>query len=205
MVSPNNAYEHPPTVATLAPVPLRTLLPLSEPSSSEAPALPSSPRQPSFSGKYKLSTHLVPSAHPRSTPDTPCPNPPPASGSDRQAGIERIAKELLANSVLHAQGRLNGENSTKQLWNCVNCYRRQGPQQGNVHGLTLFFAHANGFPKEVRAVSYQHMKRSSLINMDRFGSLRWSTSLAIWKHPRAVFRLTRSGLGRPCSMATLHS
>jgi hypothetical protein len=150
MASPHNVYRQLPAVEKLVPIPLRAIMPLSEPSPSEPPALPSPARQPFFSGGYELSTYLVPSAHPRSTPDVSCPAPPPASGPDRRVAIVQIAAELLSNSILHAQGRLSGEKSTKQLWNCINCYRRRGLQQNNAHGLTLFFAHAISFPKEVR-------------------------------------------------------
>lgn len=37
----------------------------------------------------------------------------------------------------------------KVLWNCVNRYARNGLTSKNRTGLTLFFAHANGFPKEI--------------------------------------------------------
>lgn len=40
------------------------------------------------------------------------------------------------------------------LWNCVNRYVKNGlnEKQGGT-GVTLFFAHANGFPKEVRFIN----------------------------------------------------
>ena len=35
------------------------------------------------------------------------------------------------------------------LWNCVNRYVKKDLDLSNKTGVTLFFAHANGFPKEV--------------------------------------------------------
>ena len=35
------------------------------------------------------------------------------------------------------------------LWNCVNRYVKKDLDSSKKTGLTLFFAHANGFPKEV--------------------------------------------------------
>jgi hypothetical protein len=42
---------------------------------------------------------------------------------------------------------LGGERSEKLLWNSINRYVKR--VQDGRKGLTLFFAHANGFPKEV--------------------------------------------------------
>jgi hypothetical protein len=38
------------------------------------------------------------------------------------------------------------------LWNCLNRYVRQGLDESSSTGVTLFFAHATGFPKEVRSL-----------------------------------------------------
>lgn len=40
------------------------------------------------------------------------------------------------------------EGSDKLLWNCLNRYVKKDLVEGGK-GVTLFFAHANGFPKEV--------------------------------------------------------
>ena len=42
------------------------------------------------------------------------------------------------------------------LWNCVNRYVKSDLESGKSRkaGITLFFAHANGFPKEVCCRSY---------------------------------------------------
>ena len=48
-------------------------------------------------------------------------------------------------------GELLGEGSRKPLWVCLNRYRRRvSSSEGEMGGVTLFFVHANGFPKEVR-------------------------------------------------------
>ena len=57
------------------------------------------------------------------------------------------------------------------LWNCVNRYVKQGLNVSNKTGVTLFFAHANGFPKEV---SYKSLMRKEfhihLLCACRFGN-----------------------------------
>lgn len=40
--------------------------------------------------------------------------------------------------------------SRKPFWNCVNRIVRKDLGESRGRGLTLFFAHANGFNKEVR-------------------------------------------------------
>lgn len=121
---------------------------------------------------YTLSTHLVPAAFPRSTPDIPYP-----VGSDFVAGETREEKrKRILNmrdayfdpKLKHWDGKLTG-HSEKQLWNCVNRYVRKDrtTTKGAKH-LTLFLAHANGFPKEVR---FRLVGCSAYLSLCRFTSL----------------------------------
>jgi hypothetical protein len=45
-------------------------------------------------------------------------------------------------------GQNLSDGHQKVLWNCVNRYVKKNGVRGT--GITLFFAHGNGFPKEVR-------------------------------------------------------
>jgi hypothetical protein len=47
------------------------------------------------------------------------------------------------------RGAMVTDGHPKVLWNCINRYVRNDLSPSNRTGLTLFFAHANGFPKEV--------------------------------------------------------
>jgi hypothetical protein len=118
----------------------------------EKPPLPSSPRNELFNDNYTVSTHLVPAACPRLTPDIPLPVIPEFStnASERKRNAQQVATEILERQELFIQGKLGGERSEKLLWNCVNRYIKRaevGPD--GKKGLTLFLAHANGFSKEV--------------------------------------------------------
>jgi hypothetical protein len=111
-----------------------------------------------------LSTHIVPAAFPRSTPDVEHPPGDVISAAETKSEkLKRIAKLRDAYydlKVRHWDGRLSG-NSEKKMWNCVNRYvlRREGAASQSGGGrakkkkLTLFLAHANGFMKEVRTGS----------------------------------------------------
>jgi hypothetical protein len=102
-----------------------------------------------FNDSYTVSTHLVPAACPRLTPDIPLPAAPEFStnASERKRNFRQAETEILKLHELFVQGKLSGEGSEKILWNCVNRYARKATAREN--GLTLFLAHANGFPKEV--------------------------------------------------------
>lgn len=112
---------------------------------SHSPPLPTPPRK-AIHAAYALTTHLIPAAFPRSVPDIPLPEIPSHSTPDRQAQVGSLARELIGQRACFAQGKLYGDHSQKPLWNCVNRYVR-ADNLGS--GLTLFLAHANGFPKEI--------------------------------------------------------
>ena len=151
-----------PTVSV--PVQSLPLLPTTKPPLPEQlPSLPSRPRRPDpvIDALYELTTHLVPAAYPRFTPFVP-PAQQPEWSPDREtwkANVDKATEEVMQWKYdQHADkvpGGLQGQGSTKLLWNCVNRYTRRAlPQNGSNNTglpLTLFFSHANGFPKEVGA------------------------------------------------------
>ncbi|KAF9224817.1 alpha/beta-hydrolase [Gyrodon lividus] len=137
----------------------------------ETPALPSPPRPPVFhttlNGTYLRSIHVIPAAFPRLIPDIPLPRIPqyPTGGSaaKRLKEVEALAREVVEKQEVFTQGKLGGGHSGKVLWNCVNRYvRMRGGETRRVvtgnTGVTLFLAHANGFPKEI----WETMLRSLL-------------------------------------------
>ena len=112
------------------------------------PVLPSPPRKPAFDAPFTLTTHLFPATYLRTTRPIPLPKLP-AAGATRE---ER--SRVLAESTLQLLDWSNDTDAVTDgyplvLWNCVNRYARKDLDLSNKTGLTLFFAHANGFPKEV--------------------------------------------------------
>ena len=146
------SYLDPPTeMPSRTSVNPRPLLPLQKhPEPSFLPPLPSPRRQPAFSDLYTLSTHIIPAAYPRLTSDVPQPERVPDNSVDKEERkriIEQKSVEMLAAKRRQSASK-PGEGSRKLLWNCVNRYVKN--DLNGAGGLTLFFAHANGFPKEVR-------------------------------------------------------
>lgn len=143
---------------------LRSLEPLGPPHPlpKTLPTLPSPPRKSLLPSEWQLTTHLIPAASPRTTPLTPVPVIPPFTpGMDkreRKTQLEALAGKLGEMKVKQRNGELGvlGNDET-QLWCCVNRYARASVGSGSKKGVTLFFAHANGFPKEV---STMFIKRS---------------------------------------------
>ncbi|KAJ3506250.1 hypothetical protein NLJ89_g6975 [Agrocybe chaxingu] len=138
------------------------------------PALPSPPRKPVFDAPDTLSTHILPAAYLRTTrlvPEPPSP-PPNASKEERKRILAEAQRQLTA---LRTSKVTEGYPSL--LWNCVNRYVKNGLNESNRTGITLFFAHANGFPKE-------------------FGNLPLTFC---WLHPPRVLS-TRCGAGNLFNM-----
>ncbi|EMD37002.1 hypothetical protein CERSUDRAFT_155418 [Gelatoporia subvermispora B] len=129
-------------------VPLKPLPPLPE----SLPTLPSPPRKSLLDASYALTTHLVPAAFPRSTPEVPLPPLPQwTPDKDRwRAAVRQTAATLLEARQRHWKGETE-EGSRKLLWVCLNRYVRRalGTPRRARKGVTLFVAHANGFPKEI--------------------------------------------------------
>ncbi|KAF8632402.1 hypothetical protein AX17_004843 [Amanita inopinata Kibby_2008] len=161
-------------------IPTRTPLPVYPPPPSrltQLPPLPSPPRHPSLHSSFKLSTHLVPAAYLRTTRYVPPPKLPPVgvTKAERMERLRGVVEELKS-----VRGSTVTEGYERVLWNCVNRYYRVDPEgregegKGKGRGLggegqgglTLFFAHANGFPKEIWEPTLKHLLASSahLIN-----------------------------------------
>jgi hypothetical protein len=125
------------------------------------PDLPSPPREPFWKSlsshpAYSLSTHIVPAAFLRSTPEIDLPVPPHICEDRRlrqkdiREGVNRLweLRRQENNRRQQAGAKIKFE---RRLWICLNRYVRKDLNAGTRRkkGLTLFFAHANGFNKEV--------------------------------------------------------
>ncbi len=152
---PQSRWEFPP-------IPLRPLLPVHPPPNlpDPLPVLPSPQRVPYIHSAFALSTHLIPAAHIRTTRHVPCPPPSAMPVPDTSAGEIKLTKDERARRTTKvrawlleakATGASHNVGHERVLWNCVNRYYRVDSGRGKTggKGLTLFFAHANGFPKEV--------------------------------------------------------
>ncbi|KAG6812160.1 hypothetical protein H0H92_004091 [Tricholoma furcatifolium] len=139
------SYSQPPpwTWPSITPRKLLPVFPPPEPLSP--PSLPSPPRKPAFDAPYTLSTHIFPAAHLRTTKYVEPPLPP-ANGSKAERQIR--GKELVQ-ELRDLRGSTEPRGTPQILWNCVNRYVRNGLNESRANGVTLFFAHANGFPKEI--------------------------------------------------------
>ena len=142
------------------PTPLRPLLPIFPPTLPLLlPVLPSPQRVPHIHPSFALSTHFVQATHIRSTPHVPLPPPslmpvPPSGTGKKPSKEERIRKATAVRTWLSEARQKEADDSAgykRILWNCVNRYYRidSGRRRTQGRGLTLFIAHANGFPKEV--------------------------------------------------------
>jgi hypothetical protein len=139
-----------PSPFTWIPVTTRPLLPVFPPPEPLIrPSLPSSPRNPDLDAPYTLTTHLLPAAQLRTAAHVPLPLRPPehATKSERLEFYKGTVQEL---SDLRAT--LEPQGVPQVLWNCVNRYVRTDLDGRRSKGVTLFLAHANGFPKEVSSI-----------------------------------------------------
>ena len=141
------SYPKPPPF-TWFPITTRSLLPIFPPCEPLVrPPLPSPPRQPAFDAPYTLTTHIFPAAHLRTTAHVPVPSPPPenANKAERLEFFMRTMQELRDLRVT-----MEPQGVPQVLWNCANRYVRTDlDRRTSTKGVTLFFAHPNGFPKEV--------------------------------------------------------
>lgn len=166
------SYARPPTVRPWVRTDVRPVLPLQHPpvtQSATLPPLPSAPRQPSFASQYILSTHLVPAAYPRTYPHAPTPLQAPVAGESPAARRQRVqdaVKEVVRTRMMYEAGALGAQGSTAPLWCALNRYVRRDldtKPAPNGNGVTLFFAHASSFPKEVRSYHFPRQETKKLI------------------------------------------
>jgi hypothetical protein len=111
------------------------------------PVLPSPPRKPAFDASFTLTTHLFPATYLRTTRLFPLPNSPLAGATKEER--HRLSAETAYHLLDWGNDTTMTDGYPLVLWNCVNRYVKQGLNVSNKTGVTLFFAHANGFPKEV--------------------------------------------------------
>ncbi|KAI0372477.1 alpha/beta-hydrolase [Pilatotrama ljubarskyi] len=140
----------------------RNLVPLEAPEPSGAPALPLPPRSSLLDPWFTLTTHLIPAASPRTTPNIPLPPLPKwsANKDEFKASVARTAQEVLSIKEKQWRGELDHlPLGRKPMWNCINRYvrKRDTKNGGLARGVTLFFAHANGFPKEIWEPALQRL------------------------------------------------
>jgi hypothetical protein len=160
----------------------RPLLPILEaPQPSILPDLPSPSRKPAFDAPYNLTTHLIPATLPRGYPDAPLLQNSPANASQvqRRDIAIRNCQTILEQEDQQARNE-PGKGSRKPLWNCLNRYVQK--DTAGRPRLTLFLAHANGFPKEVRR---EHIRRCRIVIVRvRFGNLHCTTYFNCHQPPR---------------------
>ena len=162
-------YTRPPPGYISPPITPRPLLPIFPPPKLvHHPSPPSPPRLPAFDAPYILSTHAFPAAHLRTTEYTHLPPPPPPTSSKAQ---RRHHATKTLQTLRDIRGPLEPRASPQVLWNSANRYRRKTLDDSQPHGLTLLFAHANGFPKEVRARHFCNPVRLKS-QKTRYGSQR---------------------------------
>jgi hypothetical protein len=111
------------------------------------PVLPSPPRKPSFDAPFTLTTHLFPAAYLRTTRPIPLPKLPAAGATKEER--RRVSAESALQLLDWSNDITESDGYPLILWNCVNRYIKKDLNSFNKTGVTLFFAHANGFPKEV--------------------------------------------------------
>ena len=104
--------------------------------------------------EYTLTTHIVPAAWPRSTPEIGCPAGCSPDGSRDRGAFRRVRKEMLDVEKRYLRGELPERRDEREYWFCVNRYVRNRLEESERKGrkrLTLYLAHAVGFGKEVSA------------------------------------------------------
>ncbi|KAJ3857114.1 hypothetical protein EV368DRAFT_30976 [Lentinula lateritia] len=133
------------------PVDLSSVYP--PPEALQKPSLPSGQRKPIWGDDdripYTLTTHIVPAAYFREDEDIVLPDTPTADESmtkeERKIYIQKA--ELKLREIRRKYEDEGRHPQHKALWLCLNRYARKFTHTAKG-GLTLFFAHANGFHKE---------------------------------------------------------
>jgi len=123
----------------------------------ELPELPSPQREGlklidrSRRYEYTLTTHIVPAAWPRSSPDVGYPAGCGPGGLRERWTFSRVRDEMVEMEKRHSRGELPEGKDERQYWVCVNRYVRNRLEETEREGrkrLTLFLTHAIGFGKE---------------------------------------------------------
>ncbi|KAG1789207.1 Alpha/Beta hydrolase protein [Suillus plorans] len=144
------SYPYTPTTlrATMKPRPWVPFKPHEGP--VKVPPLPFKPRSDDLLGVYNISTHVIPAANPRVTPNIPVPGPPPRSSKRPERDIKKLGLELMEQQAQQGEDGYSGATDERLLWNCVNRYvKKDREDKVRAKGITLFLVHATGFPKEI--------------------------------------------------------
>lgn len=132
------------------PTPLVPLEVPPEVSLESLPPFPLSPGPSPLDTFYTRSTHYVPAAFPRTTPDVP-PTPPPNWSENKEeykANVRKTTEEVIAKRMAFLKEKPPG--SRKALLSCVSRFVRRGIDSTKPRmGFTLVVSHATGFGKEV--------------------------------------------------------
>ncbi|KAG2347253.1 hypothetical protein BDR05DRAFT_958745 [Suillus weaverae] len=116
----------------------------------EVPPPPFKPRSDDLLGIYNISTHIIPAARPRVTPDIPVPELPPRSSKRAEGDIKKLGLEFMEQQARQGEDGYSGVTNERVLWNCVNRYVRKDKEaKVGTKGITLFLVQATGFPKEI--------------------------------------------------------
>ncbi|KAL1746358.1 Alpha/beta hydrolase family-domain-containing protein [Schizophyllum fasciatum] len=165
------SYPPPPVrEASPPPPPPLALLPVAPPSLHDAslPALLPDNADHSLPG-FAYSKHLVPACAARTVPasyDLPRPDARlRARKAERKAEMDRVAgvikRVVTADEWWEGAGGgtddARGYTPAAPLFNCLGRFRRMGGEVRAQPGLTLFFAHANGFNKETWYPTLRHL------------------------------------------------
>jgi len=165
------SYPKPPPFTWL-PITTRPLLPIFPPPEPlNRPTLPSPPRQPAFDASYTLTTHIFPAAHLRTTAHVPVPSPPPESATKAER-LEFFTKTMQELRDLRVT--MEPQGVPQVLWNCANRFVRTDlDRRTSTKGVTLFFVHPNGVPKEVCSLSFDLLRY-----LTRFADMGADTSVS---------------------------
>jgi hypothetical protein len=116
--------------------------------------IPTPPNAPNNVAGFNVSTHVIPASYLRHTPLVAPPPPPSGSTKDERLNSAAKIRDEMTEVRIHAwEGKLESSRQAV-LWNCINRYV---PIKENKGGVTLLFAHANGFPKEVCAYQPEYL------------------------------------------------
>jgi hypothetical protein len=125
---------------------------------------------------YSLTTHIFPATHLRTSSNVPVPLPPPenATKAERLECFKKTTEKLRDLRVT-----MDPQGVPQVLWNCANRYARTDLDGKRTNGVTLFFAHANGFPKEVMRTDSIPYFMACESHFSRYGSRHYGISFQV--------------------------
>lgn len=119
--------------------------------------LPFKPRSDDLLSTYNISTHVIPAANPRVTPNIPVPEPPPHSSKRTESDIKKLGLEFMEWQAREGEDGYSRVADERLLWNCVNRYVKKDQTKVGTKGITLFLVHAVGYPKEIWEANLRYL------------------------------------------------